>query len=164
MLQAPPPPQPQPPSSFHHLISSHHFPSPFFLFSITHFFTFPTLIFIHFLSQLFFPYKIETQIQSYYYSQLNLPRYLSHHQFLFLSLSNYLSLYLSHWYNNPLVKNMVLRKGNIALAIALVVLGIQAGLSQKITRASFPKGFVFGTSSSSYQVGFFFSLFLPPLA
>ncbi|XWS23106.1 hypothetical protein CRYUN_Cryun29cG0092800 [Craigia yunnanensis] len=46
---------------------------------------------------------------------------------------------------------MGLRKSNIALAIALVVLGIQAGLSQNITRASFPKGFVFRTSSSSFQ-------------
>ncbi|XVF85830.1 hypothetical protein PTKIN_Ptkin17bG0149300 [Pterospermum kingtungense] len=48
---------------------------------------------------------------------------------------------------------MVLRRdANFVLAIALlVVLGIQAGLSQNITRASFPKGFVFGTSSSAYQ-------------
>ncbi|XVF03228.1 hypothetical protein REPUB_Repub04eG0243400 [Reevesia pubescens] len=48
---------------------------------------------------------------------------------------------------------MLLRKANIALAITLlmVVLEIQAGLSQNISRASFPKGFVFGTASSSFQ-------------
>ncbi|XVE85758.1 hypothetical protein DITRI_Ditri17bG0116800 [Diplodiscus trichospermus] len=44
---------------------------------------------------------------------------------------------------------MHLKKG-IALVLALVVLGIQAGLSQ-INRASFPKGFVFGTASASFQ-------------
>ncbi|KAL4304423.1 hypothetical protein GQ457_10G028760 [Hibiscus cannabinus] len=44
------------------------------------------------------------------------------------------------------------RKG-IALAIALLVLGIQTetGVSQNISRASFPEGFVFGTASASYQ-------------
>ncbi|GMI87429.1 beta glucosidase 40 [Hibiscus trionum] len=42
------------------------------------------------------------------------------------------------------------RKG-IALAILLLVLGIQTVLSQNISRASFPKGFVFGTASASYQ-------------
>ncbi|KAK6242662.1 hypothetical protein SCA6_008051 [Theobroma cacao] len=44
---------------------------------------------------------------------------------------------------------MHMREG-LALAIALVVLGIQAGLSE-INRASFPKGFVFGTASSAFQ-------------
>ncbi|XVF03227.1 hypothetical protein REPUB_Repub04eG0243300 [Reevesia pubescens] len=48
-------------------------------------------------------------------------------------------------------ENKHMRKG-IALAIALVVvLGIQAGLSHNISRASFPKGFVFGTASASFQ-------------
>ncbi|KAG8473156.1 hypothetical protein CXB51_035084 [Gossypium anomalum] len=41
------------------------------------------------------------------------------------------------------------RKG-IALAITIVVVGIQAGLSE-INRASFPKGFVFGTASAAFQ-------------
>ncbi|KAK6251918.1 hypothetical protein QUC31_013638 [Theobroma cacao] len=44
---------------------------------------------------------------------------------------------------------MHMREG-LALAVALVVLGIQAGLSE-INRASFPKGFVFGTASSAFQ-------------
>ncbi|KAK8522850.1 hypothetical protein V6N12_056544 [Hibiscus sabdariffa] len=42
-------------------------------------------------------------------------------------------------------------KKGIALAIALLVLGIQTGVSQNISRASFPEGFVFGTASASYQ-------------
>ncbi|GLU09529.1 hypothetical protein SLE2022_263840 [Rubroshorea leprosula] len=44
---------------------------------------------------------------------------------------------------------MSLRK-NIALAIAFLVLGIQACLSE-INRTSFPQGFVFGTASSAFQ-------------
>lgn len=48
---------------------------------------------------------------------------------------------------------MLLRKG-IALGIALVVLGIQAGFSE-INRTSFPEGFVFGTASAAFQVGLF---------
>ncbi|XP_022776768.1 beta-glucosidase 40-like [Durio zibethinus] len=44
---------------------------------------------------------------------------------------------------------MHLGKG-IALAIALVVLGSHAALSE-INRASFPKGFVFGTASAAFQ-------------
>ncbi|KAK8567340.1 hypothetical protein V6N12_005936 [Hibiscus sabdariffa] len=47
-------------------------------------------------------------------------------------------------------QDMHTRKG-IALAITLLVLGIQTGVSQNISRASFPKGFVFGTASASYQ-------------
>ncbi|PIA63027.1 hypothetical protein AQUCO_00200803v1 [Aquilegia coerulea] len=48
---------------------------------------------------------------------------------------------------------MLLRKG-IILAFVLVVIGIKSSFCQNasgINRASFPKGFVFGTASSSYQ-------------
>ncbi|XP_039065693.1 beta-glucosidase 40-like [Hibiscus syriacus] len=50
-----------------------------------------------------------------------------------------------------LERNMHTGKG-VAFTIALLVLGVhQTGLSQNISRASFPKGFVFGTASASYQ-------------
>ncbi|CAL5428708.1 unnamed protein product [Camellia sinensis] len=45
---------------------------------------------------------------------------------------------------------MLLRKG-IALVIVLMVLDVQTCLAQIMNRASFPKGFVFGTASSAYQ-------------
>ncbi|KAL7181508.1 hypothetical protein ACSBR1_040409 [Camellia fascicularis] len=47
-------------------------------------------------------------------------------------------------------KAMLLRKG-IALVIVLMVLEVQTCLAQIMNRASFPKGFVFGTASSAYQ-------------
>ncbi|XP_025015895.1 beta-glucosidase 40 isoform X2 [Ricinus communis] len=46
-----------------------------------------------------------------------------------------------------------MRRGNEALVILVIVLvlEIQSCLSQQINRASFPKGFVFGTASSAFQ-------------
>jgi len=47
-----------------------------------------------------------------------------------------------------------------ALVVLLLVLlvipqGCRAQSSENLTRNNFPKGFVFGTATSAYQVGFF---------
>ncbi|TXG64148.1 hypothetical protein EZV62_011142 [Acer yangbiense] len=47
---------------------------------------------------------------------------------------------------------MLKRKDTAALVLVFVVFGIQTCFSQNIGRASFPKGFVFGTDSSAFQV------------
>ncbi|GMI87428.1 beta glucosidase 40 [Hibiscus trionum] len=47
---------------------------------------------------------------------------------------------------------VLLRKGIAFAIITVFALGlIQAGFSQNISRASFPKGFIFGTASASFQ-------------
>jgi hypothetical protein len=48
---------------------------------------------------------------------------------------------------------MLLRRGLALVIIVSVAFQIQTCLSQ-INRASFPKGFVFGTASSAFQVRF----------
>ncbi|KAH7570000.1 hypothetical protein JRO89_XS05G0030800 [Xanthoceras sorbifolium] len=45
----------------------------------------------------------------------------------------------------------MLKRKHIALVLVFLVIGIQTCFSQNISRASFPKGFVFGTASSAFQ-------------
>ncbi|KAK3232165.1 hypothetical protein Dsin_004046 [Dipteronia sinensis] len=47
---------------------------------------------------------------------------------------------------------MLKRKDIASLVLVFVVFGIQTCFSQNIGKASFPKGFVFGTDSSAFQV------------
>lgn len=51
---------------------------------------------------------------------------------------------------------LLLKRGNdlVAIVVVLVVVCLET-CSGEMNRASFPKGFVFGTAASAYQVGLF---------